>query len=234
MSKEGHHLATGVPGSFVMTKSRFNTFRIVIVTSLFWVLLDAFLVIYVSDCGTSLVAPTASCLRCESRIEKLELELAASRRRYSKLLDMSSVKLKNLAEDDDDDDDDSDDAHEDVDKLSKQQRLKKRRLDKLNIFEHQSKHSSSSSDEDGIDKRILKEAQEEKEKIKGIKEWFKEEFANEVTNPPHLHGEQGRGVVIPDELKQEAESRFTENQFNIVASELIALNRSIPDQRSLA
>ncbi|CAF1312864.1 unnamed protein product, partial [Didymodactylos carnosus] len=42
----------------------------------------------------------------------------------------------------------------------------------------------------------------------------------------------GRAVVIPSELKDEAKKRFKENQFNIVASDLIALNRSINDQRS--
>jgi hypothetical protein len=53
-----------------------------------------------------------------------------------------------------------------------------------------------------------------------------------ATNPPNWHGEAGRAVVIPTELKQEAAKRFTENQFNIIASDLMALNRSIKDQRS--
>jgi hypothetical protein len=54
----------------------------------------------------------------------------------------------------------------------------------------------------------------------------------EGSNPSKWPGEGGRGVVIPNDLKEEAKKRFKENQFNIVASDLIALNRSINDQRS--
>ncbi|CAF0923218.1 unnamed protein product [Rotaria sordida] len=53
-----------------------------------------------------------------------------------------------------------------------------------------------------------------------------------ATNPTNWHGEAGRAVVIPDELKEESKKRFGENQFNIIASDLIALNRSVKDQRS--
>ncbi|CAF3942879.1 unnamed protein product [Rotaria sp. Silwood2] len=53
-----------------------------------------------------------------------------------------------------------------------------------------------------------------------------------ATNPMNWHGEGGRAVVVPDELKEEAKKRFAENQFNILASDLMALNRSIKDQRS--
>jgi hypothetical protein len=40
-----------------------------------------------------------------------------------------------------------------------------------------------------------------------------------------------KGVKIPDKMKQISEHPFKENQFNIVASEMIALDRSIPDGR---
>ena len=63
-------------------------------------------------------------------------------------------------------------------------------------------------------------------------EWFKEDFSNSPTNPPEWHGENGRAVVMPEQLKEESKERFSENQFDIVASDLIALNRTIPDQRS--
>lgn len=59
--------------------------------------------------------------------------------------------------------------------------------------------------------------------------WFENIGA---TNPPSWHGEGGRAVAIPQELQEESKKRFTENQFNILASDLIALNRSIRDQRS--
>ncbi len=54
----------------------------------------------------------------------------------------------------------------------------------------------------------------------------------EGSNPSNWPGEAGRPVVIPNHLKEEAKKRFKENQFNIVASDLMALNRSIIDQRS--
>lgn len=53
-----------------------------------------------------------------------------------------------------------------------------------------------------------------------------------ASNPSSWPGEGGRAVVIPSNMRDEAKKRFKENQFNIVASDLIALNRSINDQRS--
>jgi len=53
-----------------------------------------------------------------------------------------------------------------------------------------------------------------------------------ATNPANWPGEGGLGVTIPSELKEESNKRFSENQFNIIASDLMALNRSIRDQRS--
>ncbi|KHJ96644.1 hypothetical protein OESDEN_03390 [Oesophagostomum dentatum] len=46
-------------------------------------------------------------------------------------------------------------------------------------------------------------------------------------------GDLGAGVEVPAELAAEKERRFQENQFNVVASELISVNRSLPDVRSL-
>ncbi|KAJ1349214.1 Polypeptide N-acetylgalactosaminyltransferase 3 [Parelaphostrongylus tenuis] len=46
------------------------------------------------------------------------------------------------------------------------------------------------------------------------------------------YGENGAGVVIPTELTAEKDKRFAENQFNVMASELISVNRSLPDYRS--
>lgn len=66
--------------------------------------------------------------------------------------------------------------------------------------------------------------------LRQIKLWYKKKPIT-VTNPPEWPGEDGKPVTIPENLKNESESRFKENQFNIVASELIALNRSISDMR---
>jgi len=41
----------------------------------------------------------------------------------------------------------------------------------------------------------------------------------------------GKGVVIPLEREQEMKELFKINQFNLIASEMIALNRSLPDYR---
>lgn len=66
--------------------------------------------------------------------------------------------------------------------------------------------------------------------LKQIKKWHKTEQVR-VKNPVYWPGENGKGVEIPEHLKEESEKRFKENQFNVVASELIALDRSIPDLR---
>jgi hypothetical protein len=58
------------------------------------------------------------------------------------------------------------------------------------------------------------------------------DYPNEVTNPPNLPGEMGSAVVIPDNLIAESKRRFNENEFNVVASELVALNRSLPEPYS--
>ncbi|CAF1022393.1 unnamed protein product [Brachionus calyciflorus] len=65
-------------------------------------------------------------------------------------------------------------------------------------------------------------------------EWIREDFSNLPTNPPEWPGENGKAVVMPEHLKEESKERFKENQFDIVASDIIALNRTIPDQRSQA
>jgi hypothetical protein len=66
--------------------------------------------------------------------------------------------------------------------------------------------------------------------VKQIKKWFSKKPVIK-TNPIDWPGEQGKGVVIPANMKQIADKRFKENQFNIVASEMIALDRTIPDGR---
>lgn len=44
-------------------------------------------------------------------------------------------------------------------------------------------------------------------------------------------GEMGRAVKLPADLKELAKSKFKENQFNLVASDMISLNRSLTDVR---
>lgn len=63
------------------------------------------------------------------------------------------------------------------------------------------------------------------------KEYFIEDYSEAPTNPINWPGEQGLGVEVPKELKNLEKKRYEENQFNVVASDLIALNRYIPDNR---
>ncbi|XP_031629086.1 polypeptide N-acetylgalactosaminyltransferase 13-like [Contarinia nasturtii] len=50
-------------------------------------------------------------------------------------------------------------------------------------------------------------------------------------NRPGEPGNLGEAVVVPEELKEEATRRFSENNFDIVANELMSMNRSLPDMR---
>lgn len=51
---------------------------------------------------------------------------------------------------------------------------------------------------------------------------------------PGYHGQGGTGVTVPEDKKDIKEKRFLENQFNVVASEMISVNRTLPDYRSEA
>ena len=68
--------------------------------------------------------------------------------------------------------------------------------------------------------------------LKQINLWYKNQSTIIRKNPLEWPGEEGNGVAIPEHLKDEENKRFKENHFNIVASDLIALNRSIPDKRT--
>jgi len=50
-------------------------------------------------------------------------------------------------------------------------------------------------------------------------------------NPSSWPGENGKGVVIPKEEEALKNEKFKLNQFNLLASDKIALNRSLPDVR---
>jgi hypothetical protein len=67
--------------------------------------------------------------------------------------------------------------------------------------------------------------------LKQIGKWLSKK-PNKVKNPPDWPGEDGKAVIIPPTMKEISEKRFKENQFNIVASEMIALDRSIQDKRA--
>lgn len=55
--------------------------------------------------------------------------------------------------------------------------------------------------------------------------------ADALTRPRDGPGEGGKPVVIPKENQEKMKEMFKINQFNLMASEMIALNRSLPDVR---
>lgn len=55
--------------------------------------------------------------------------------------------------------------------------------------------------------------------------------ADALARPRDGPGEGGKPVVIPKENQEKMKEMFKINQFNLMASEMIALNRSLPDVR---
>jgi hypothetical protein len=183
----------GSQNAFAISRHKLQSFRIIFFTSLFWVLVDAFLIFYLTDCSSTRINQ----LPCDQQIQHLEQQIKSLQLKINGL-----EKIEVNGEND----------------YEEQLRIKNERLQKIHKIREQHKKS-----ENGQNKFLNK-----------LKEWFKEDHSNEPTNPPNWPGENGRAVVIPPHLKSESEKRFKENQFNIVASDLTALNRTIPDQRSEA
>ena len=61
-----------------------------------------------------------------------------------------------------------------------------------------------------------------------LKKW---KPAPTVTRNKGQPGEMGKAVVIPKDREEEKKEKFKINQFNLLASEMIALNRSLADVR---
>ena len=61
-----------------------------------------------------------------------------------------------------------------------------------------------------------------------LKQW---EPAPVVGKNKGMPGEMGKAVQIPKEREEEKKEKFKINQFNLLASEMIALNRSLADVR---
>ena len=61
-----------------------------------------------------------------------------------------------------------------------------------------------------------------------LKEWSP---ARTVIGDNSLPGEMGKPVTIPKSREKEKNEKFKINQFNLMASEMISLNRSLADVR---
>ena len=48
---------------------------------------------------------------------------------------------------------------------------------------------------------------------------------------PSFPGDNGRAVVIPKDREAESKEQFKINQFNLMASDMMSLNRTLPDYR---
>ncbi|KAI8125828.1 Polypeptide N-acetylgalactosaminyltransferase 5 [Lucilia cuprina] len=61
-----------------------------------------------------------------------------------------------------------------------------------------------------------------------LRKWYSAPTVKEHKGKP---GEMGKPVKIPPEMKELTKEKFKENQFNLVASDMISLNRSLTDVR---
>jgi len=207
-------------GRMSLSRNKMQYFRVIFLTSLFWVFIDAFLIFYLSDNCAVLSsgngghhARSLGSEGCEEQIQHLELQI--------KKLRLQINKMNGRAEENHDEPS-NDDHHEDSIDYDKDLAAKNPRLHKMHQNKQQKKADRSPS------------AKANNSFMNKIADWFKEDHSGEVHNPSSWPGENGRPVKVPASLKSEAERRFKENQFNIVASDLVALNRSVPDQRSPA
>ena len=61
-----------------------------------------------------------------------------------------------------------------------------------------------------------------------LKEW---DLAPVVAKHKGMPGEMGKAVVVPKDREEEKKEKFKINQFNLVGSEMLSLNRSLQDVR---
>lgn len=58
------------------------------------------------------------------------------------------------------------------------------------------------------------------------------ELPERLFDPAHPLGEMGKPVIFEGDMKTHADALYHKNAFNLLASDMIAFNRSLPDVRS--
>lgn len=187
----------------MLKRSNLQNFRIILLTSLFWVFIDAFLIIYLADTKSS----SDLIQSCEKSISELKLKLIKQQQKQQDRQTADGGAQKQQQE------------YDDI--------LKVRNGDRF-------KDVHDLKDKGVNGKKVVKEEKKsstEASFINKIKQWFRED-GDEERNPSNWPGEGGKAVVLSAVAREEAKKRFKENQFNIVASDMVAINRSLADQRS--
>ena len=180
-----------------------QTLRVIIVTSLFWILLDAFLLTNFTDC----------ILKSPCPYQNQPAPVVSGAKLVVKRNDVDSNGLPK--------DPDSEEGDFEATNLV---------IDPMDVH---------SSDEDR-DMRSRKLAlQEVAASSVVIAATMSAKAANLISyertdvkvNPDDWPGERGASVMLSSADEELAKARFAENQFDVVRSEKVAINRSVPDLR---
>ncbi|XP_055376433.1 polypeptide N-acetylgalactosaminyltransferase 5 isoform X2 [Condylostylus longicornis] len=161
-------------------KFRSNTCRIIILTSLVWVIIDIILIAHYSECIGK------DGWRCK-RPGEYDVQIQPE---SGKLVDEDSMV---------------DESEIDTDKNA----------DGSNI------NNSNNNNNNGITVSLTYRSVV-------LKKWKPVPPVKEIRGKP---GEMGRPVKIPGEMQELMKEKFKENQFNLLASDMISINRSLADVR---
>lgn len=197
------------------SRNKLNTYRLVLFTSLFWVFIDGLIILYLTD--SYYINNSTSYTPCNSNIKNIMNESIYKKDSIGVLGkredDEFHFKLlaKNISN------------HIKNDSPKTTIGIMKPAVQEV-IIQTDVESNLDEQDDDSAEVEINSENEYDK--------WFVDDHSNDPTNPPDWPGENGEGVAVPEALKGLSRKRFLENQFDIVASELIALNRSLTDFRS--
>jgi hypothetical protein len=188
--------------------NKLSTLKIVIVTSLFWILIDG-IVLYnlISESNRNDSYKSGSNLKDDIKFnnKSVKINSGIARKEEKILFDFTKVNLK-LA--------------------NFIPRIFSRVKNKTVSFEKPKKKVFSKKKEN-----LRASTKTKAKEKKSTKKWIVEGLFNQATNPPSWPGENGKAVILPENLKKESARRYKENQFDIVVSDSIAINRTVGERR---